>query len=120
MAAIYRRCEGDEWLKDHKPTISIYQAGGSFKMELNHEFVKSFTNAYQVAIGKEVKIVGSPAGCDSRVWKNIANCPTLQYGPGALAQCHTANEYVEVSQYLDAILIYARLILDWCQENKED
>ncbi|WP_312642105.1 ArgE/DapE family deacylase [Hydrogenoanaerobacterium sp.] len=114
--AIYRCCEGDEWLKDHKPNISIYQAGGSFEMELEHSFIESFRRAYQIAMGAQVKVVGSPAGCDSRVWKNIAQCPTLQYGPGRQAQCHAVNEYIELQQYLDAILVYAQLILDWCQE----
>jgi len=114
--AIYRCCEGDEWLKDHKPRISIYQAGGSFEMDLKHEFVGAFRSAYKTALGKEVKVVGSPAGCDSRVWRNIAKCPTLQYGPGRQAQCHAVNEYIELQQYLDAILVYAQLIIDWCQE----
>lgn len=111
---IYRCCEGDEWLKDNKPEISIYQAGGPFEMELEHDFVESFKDAYKVATDKDLKIVGSPAGCDSRIWKNIAGCPTLQYGPGRQQECHAANEYIELDQYLDAILIYAQLILDWC------
>lgn len=114
--AIYRCCEGDEWLKDNKPKISIYQAGGPFEMELEHDFVESFKDAYKTSIDKEIKIVGSPAGCDSRIWKNIAGCPTLQYGPGRQQECHAANEYIELEQYLDAILIYAQLILDWCNK----
>jgi len=113
--AIYRCCEGDEWLKDHKPEISIYQAGGAFEMELEHPFVGTFRNVYRSAMGEEVDIVGSSSGCDARVWKNIAKCPTLQYGPGSPAQCHTANEYIDIRQYLDAILIYAQLIMDWCR-----
>ncbi|MBU5256784.1 M20 family metallopeptidase [Tissierella praeacuta] len=112
--AIYRCCEGDEWLKDHKPNISIYQAGGSFEMNLDHLFVDSFKRSFETATGKELKIVGSPAGCDSRIWKNIAGASTLQYGPGRQAQCHAVNEYIELEQYLDSILIYAQLIIDWC------
>ena len=114
--AIYRCCEGDEWLKDNKPNISIYQAGGAFEMETEHEFVKSFQNAFRTVKDKNVAIVGSPAGCDSRVWRNIAKCPTLQYGPGRQAQCHVVNEYLEIEQYLDSILVYAQLILDWCNK----
>jgi len=114
--AIYRCCEGDEWLKDHKPKISIYQAGGAFEMELEHPFVDTFSKAYRTAMGRDVPIVGSPFGSDARVWKNIAKCPTLQYGPGSPAQCHAANEYIDIKQYLDAILIYAQLVLDWCNE----
>ncbi len=113
--AIYRACEGDDWLKDHKPRVSIYQAGGPFEMEKDHEFVKSFERAYGSAEGKEIKIVGSPSGCDARVWKNIAKCPTVQFGPGSPSQCHAINEFIDMEQYFKSILIYANLILEWCQ-----
>lgn len=107
--------DGDAWLREHRPKISIYQTGNPFEMDLTHPFVHTFQQSYHEAMGRDVKIVGSPAGCDSRTWKNIAGCPTLQYGPGRLAQCHAVNEYVEIAQYIDAIKIYASLILNWCQ-----
>ena len=83
-------------------------------MDLAHPFVDAFKTSYERAMGEPVRIVGSPAGCDSRTWRNIAGCPTLQYGPGRLAQCHAVNEYVEIKQYLDAIKIYANLITNYC------
>ena len=113
--AILRCCEGDEWLKDHKPKISVYQTGNPFEMELAHPFVGAFKEAYKKATGNEVKLTGSPAGCDSRTWHNIVGCPPLQYGPGSLEQCQAVNEYVTVEQYLDAIKIYANLILEWAE-----
>ena len=64
-------------------------------------------------IGEEVTVTGSPAGCDSRIWRNILDVPTIQYGPGRLEECHAPNEYVEIQQFFDAILIYAELILNW-------
>lgn len=106
-------CAGDAWLREHKPRITIYQTGNPFEMELDHPFVNCFKDAYLAALGREARIVGSPAGCDSRTWHNIALCPTLQYGPGSLAQCHTVDEYVTTEAYLDAILVYANLILNW-------
>lgn len=111
--AILERCQGDSWLKNHPPKISIYQAGDSFEMDLSHEFVSSFKESFKSVKNEEVKIVGSPSGCDSRLWKNIAKMPTLQYGPGTLAQCHAVDEHIELEQYFDAILVYAELILNW-------
>lgn len=113
--AILRCCEGDDFLKEHRPKITVYQTGNPFEMDLSHPFVDCFKNAYKTALSREVKITGSPAGCDSRTWYNVAKCPTLQYGPGSLEQCHAVDEYVSVEQYLDAIKIYAALILNWCQ-----
>lgn len=111
--AINRCCEGDEWLKDNKPEISIYQYGGPFEMELDHDFVGAFKDSYKTVMEEDVRVLGSPAGCDARIWKNMAKCPTLQYGPGRQQECHSANEHVELKQYMDAILIYAQLILNW-------
>lgn len=111
--AIYRACEGDEWLKDHKPKISIYQFGGAYEIDTNERIVEDFKKSFKEMMGCETEIVGSPAGCDSRVWQNISKSPTIQYGPGRQSECHIVNEYIEIDDYLDAILIYAKLILNW-------
>lgn len=113
--AMLLRSKGDKWLSENPPEISIYQVGGSFEMDLDHDFVASFKESFKAAVGREVPIVGSPSGCDSRTWRNIAGCPTLQYGPGRLEECHAVDEYVGLDQYYDAILIYANLILNWCK-----
>ena len=111
--AVELASQGDDWLKTHQPKITVYQAGGPFEMHLQHSFVKCFKEAYAEATGEILTIEGSPAGCDSRTWKGIAACPTLQFGPGELSQCHAVNEYLSVKEYLKAILIYANLILKW-------
>jgi len=111
--AVDRMAQSDTWLREHKPKITMYQAGGAFEMEEEHPFTQAFKKAYLNTKNKPVKVVGSPAGCDSRIWKNIAGCPTIQFGPGSLEQCHSVNEYVSVDEYLEVILIYANLILSW-------
>lgn len=113
---LLRTAESDLWLREHQPQISVYQAGGSFEMETEAPFPESFRAAYEKAMGRPVKTVGSPAGCDSRIWRTIAGCPTIQFGPGNLEQCHAVNEYVELEAYLQSILIYASLILQWGRE----
>ena len=112
---VERVAKSDAWLEEHLPEIKITQAGGGFEMEEASPFVDSFKRAYSEARGKAVKVVGSPAGCDSRLWRNIAECPTIQFGPGNLAQCHAVDEWLDLEAYLQSILIYAELILDFCQ-----
>ncbi|MDU4890186.1 MAG: M20 family metallopeptidase [Clostridium sp.] len=114
--AVNRIADSDLWLKEHRPSITMYQSGGAFEMEENHDFVNTFKKSYEAVNNKAVKVVGSPAGCDSRIWKNVAGCPTIQFGPGALEQCHSVNEYVSIEQYLNAILIYAQMIMNWNQQ----
>jgi acetylornithine deacetylase len=100
----------DSWLKANPPTVTMYQAGGAFEMPIGHDFVHCFQKAAIAVKGHEAVIEGSPAGCDSRIWQNIAGVPTVQYGPGNLAQCHAVNEYLSKEAYLESILIYAALI----------
>lgn len=111
---VERVAKSDAWLEKHSPKITIYQAGGGFEMEEDSPFVDSFKSAYKKACGRSVKVVGSPAGCDSRLWRNIAKCPTIQFGPGHLAQFHGVDEWVSLEDYLESILIYANLILEFC------
>ncbi len=112
--AIDRACRGDAWLDGHRPKVSVYQSGNAFEMELDHPFTEAFRKSWAAAHGRPVPVVGSPAGCDSRTWRNIAGCPTLQYGPGELSQCHSVDEHIDLDMYYDAILTYAALILEWC------
>jgi len=113
-AVVSRTAAGDEWMQEHPPVVTIYQQGNGFEMDTEDVFIDVFKQAYRDSRGKEVKIVGSPSGCDSRLWRNIAKCPTLQFGPGTLAQCHAVDEWVEIEDYLNCILVYANLILAWC------
>ncbi|MCR4907250.1 MAG: ArgE/DapE family deacylase [Lachnospiraceae bacterium] len=108
---VKRTADADPWLCAHPPKVTIFQRGRSFEMETDHPFVDAFREAYRLSTDKELKIVGSPMGCDSRLWRNIAGCPTIQFGPGRPQECHSVNEWVEIESYLNAILIYAELIL---------
>lgn len=119
MDVIHRVTRSDPWLEAHPPKVTIYQAGGGFEMEEADPFVESFKRAYKAARGKDVKVVGSPAGCDSRLWKNIAGCPTIQFGPGNLSECHGIDEWISIDSYLQSILIYAELILDFCGGSRQ-
>jgi acetylornithine deacetylase len=110
--------KGDLWLMEHMPVINIYQAGGAFEMEEESEIVKSFKEAYGKVKGKEVNVTGAPSGCDSRIWKNIGKCETIQFGPGNPKQCHAVNEYISIDSYLESILIYAEFILNWGKSKK--
>ena len=110
---VERISRSDAWMEAHPPKISIYQTGHGFEMEEDHPLVDTFKEAYSEALSRSVKVEGSHFGCDSRLWRNIAGCPTIQYGPGEGAQCHTVDEWLKLDSYLEAILVYAKLILFW-------
>ncbi|AOY76560.1 M20 family metallopeptidase [Clostridium formicaceticum] len=102
----------DQWLKEHRPTWEIYQAGGAFQIAKDHPFVKTAFKTFQ-EVG-ETLLAGSPAGNDARLIHNIGKIPTIIAGPGNQEQCHAVNEYVSVDMYINYILKYAKLMLDFC------
>ena len=106
----------DPWMREHMPKITMYQSGGAFEEEVGAPLVQTMLEAYKEAVGEEVSILGSPAGCDSRIWKRITGAQVMQYGPGRQEQCHSVNEYVEMESFYRAILVYAQLILLWAQK----
>lgn len=111
---INTRAKGDSWLKDNMPEITIYQAGGAFETDLNHDFVKISKESMEDIMG-DVKLLGGAAGNDARLYSNILKIPTIIMGPGYSDQCHSPNEYVSVEDYFNFIKSYANLILNWCK-----
>lgn len=109
------RSQGDAWLSKNPPKISIYQAGGAFEMDPEHEFVKTASQSFESVFGTPPQVVGSPAGCDARLLRNIGKMPVFISGPG-LGMGHRPNEYVEIEEYFQHILYYALLILNWGAE----
>lgn len=107
--------KSDPWMRNHMPKITMYQSGGAFEQKEDAPFVQSFKKAFHDVTDTEIKVVGSPAGCDSRLWKRIAGAQVFQYGPGNQEQCHSINEYVDVEEFYKAILVYAQFILTWAQ-----
>ncbi len=109
------RAQGDAWLRENPPAISIYQQGLGFEQELDHPFVQLAQKCAAQVFSEEVALKGSPAANDARIMKNMGQMPTIILGPGRIEDCHVVNESVPVEEFLDFILIYALLILNWCQ-----
>ena len=114
-SAIDKVCDNDEWLKENRVEISVYQQGGSFEVNKNHEFIQTLKRTTDRVTGRDIKIKGMSAGCDARVFSNISNIPTVVCGPGDPKECHTIDEKIKIDDFFESILIYASIILDWCK-----
>lgn len=118
IEAVRRIEASDTWMQAHPATLYVYQAGGGFEMEQDHDLIRTFSSVYKELMGEKVNFVGSPAGCDSRIWRNIAGIPTVQYGPGHIDQCHAMDEYLHLKDFWHVILMYALIIENWCNQKK--
>lgn len=69
--------------------------------------VRAITSACKSVLGG-ADVVAFPGSTDAPNFQ----CPTVICGPGDLAQCHSLNEYVSISQIEDAVRIYVHTILE--------
>ena len=104
--------KGDPWMKDHPPRIQWFQDCAPFETDTDDPLVQTLADVAGEMIGKRV-ITGMSAGCDARHFTNIAGIPTVVFGPGSCHNAHVFNEYLPKDQYLEAIEIFAKMIVEW-------
>lgn len=68
-------------------------------------------SAQQVAIklGLDSGIHGMPYGSDASKLQHYRNIPAIVYGPGSIAQAHSAQEFVPVREVEQAAEFYTEL-----------
>jgi len=78
----------------------------------NSELVNELKKATLYVTGKERPVIGVRAHLDSDFLINMAHIPTVALGPGDLNVAHNADEYVPLSEVLEASKIYTHTILN--------
>jgi succinyl-diaminopimelate desuccinylase len=63
--------------------------------------------AIHSVLDREPEDVGFTGITDARFYINDAQIPTVILGPGSLSVAHTANEWVDVAELVDAARLYA-------------
>jgi acetylornithine deacetylase/succinyl-diaminopimelate desuccinylase-like protein len=53
--------------------------------------------------------IGMTYTTDARFVRNQGHIPAIVLGPGSIAQAHGIDEWVEISQLVDATAIYAEI-----------
>nr|MBA2702084.1 M20/M25/M40 family metallo-hydrolase [Chloroflexota bacterium] len=59
-------------------------------------------------------LIGAPYGSDLRQYAALG-IPTVQYGPGGIANAHAVDECVSIDQVVACAQAYAELILARCR-----
>ncbi len=79
----------------------------------------------QVALGSRSEVLqevseagGFGACCDMRFLKNQGRVPSIILGPGSLSLAHKTDEFVQIDEYLKAVDLYQRIVLNWLQSAK--
>lgn len=112
--AVARAAGGDAWLAEHPPVVTW--PGGHFaagRLPEGDPFGDQVAAAV-VAAGQPVpSLVGAPYGSDLRQYA-AAGIPTVQYGPGDIADAHAVDEAVSIAEVVACARAYAELIVARC------
>jgi acetylornithine deacetylase/succinyl-diaminopimelate desuccinylase family protein len=105
----------DSWLREHPPRLT-WKLGSIYfpplDVPLDHPAVSTLADCLR-AVGLDATPQGFGAATDL-AWYGERKLPGMICGPGRLAQCHVADEYIDTEQLLLASQVYAQMLVAWC------
>ena len=121
-AHVLAAAAADPWLRRYPPTFrwggrSMIEEQGeifpSLDLDPTHPGVAALTGAYRAQTGAEPVLDMSPTVTDGG-WFGHARIPAAIFGPGALAQAHAVDEWLDEEQLVTFAQVMARFIAGWC------
>ncbi len=112
VAAVAR---ADPWLREHPPRFT-WKLGSIYfpplDVPLDHAAVRTLAGCLGT-VGLDPEPQGFGAATDL-AWYGERGLPGIICGPGRLAQCHVADEYLEAEELVRAAKVYALMLTEWC------
>ena len=108
LAGLHQRL-ADSGLGDSGYQIRLDDFGEGSEMSPDHPFVELVRQCVATATGSVPATIGMTFTTDARFVRNQGGLPAVVCGPGDVAQAHGIDEYVAVSQLVDAAVTYAEL-----------
>jgi acetylornithine deacetylase len=115
--AVAGAAAGDPWLRDHSPALEWLAGARGAAVAPEAPLYRALGGAIRAVTGREPSVNALHASSDIGHPILHAGIPTLGFGPraGDLVQAGGRDEWVDVSDYLRAIAVTARLVADWCE-----
>jgi acetylornithine deacetylase len=110
--------KNDSWLKEHPPVFEWIFGSQGVEVPVEHPLYQTVSSAIREVTREEPFVNPLHSASDIRNPNLFAGIPTVGYGPlgGNLSQNGNHDEWVDVADYIRAIKITARAILDWGKE----
>ncbi len=78
------------------------------------DIVRIAETAVEAVMGKGGALTSFPAWTDGGLINYYGKVPTIILGPGELGSAHSADEHIEISALVPAVLIYCRIACEYC------
>lgn len=108
-------CQLDPWLREHPPRFTWKLRDIYFppaETTPDHPFITTLSGALD-EIGVTPKVEAFTAASEL-AWYAEQDIPGTIFGPGRIAQAHSADEYVETEQLFQACAAMALAAAAWC------
>lgn len=107
--------ESDIWLKENPPSLLWLFGGEGMDISAEHPLYKTVSSAIEAVTGE--KPVTNPMHAASSIYNPYlySGIPSVAYGPlgGNLTQNGLTDEWIDLPDYIRAIKVTAKIILDW-------
>lgn len=109
--------ERDEWFTKYPVKVEWYGARWlPGAIDTQHPVVTSLMDNFQKHMEEDAKLIASPWGTDGGLLTQVADIPSVVFGPGITELAHHPNERIELEKVFQAANIIAATIIDWCEE----
>src|SRR5690625_2838945 len=116
---IARLAEKDDWFKKYPVKLEWYGARWvPGEIELSHPLMNILSKNYSLVTDEAPVVEASPWGTDGGLLTQVAQTPTIVFGPGTTNLAHFPNEAIELKKIVDTAKIIAATVVDWCEVNK--
>ena len=115
LDAIDRAARNDQWLTQHPPALEWLAGTQGVEVSDDHPLYRTVHEAVVEVTGVAPEVNPLHSGSDIRNPKLFSDIPSVGIGPlaGDLTQAGGHDEWVDVEDYIRAIKICAKIIVDW-------
>lgn len=76
-----------------------------YEVNLNSPLVRAFQRAILLRLNRKPKFVKKTGTGDMNTFASLTKVESVTYGPGNSSLSHTKDEYIEIDDYLDSIVV---------------
>lgn len=115
LDAVRQATKGDDWLIENPPRLDWLFGTQGVEVETEHPLYRTVRRAVVEVTGVEPEVNPLHSASDIRNPTLFRDIPSVGIGPlaGDLTQAGGHDEWVDVEEYLRAIKICAKIIVDW-------
>ncbi len=98
---------------DLRAKVGLFLSGEPLNTSYDEPMIKGLQKAIKAVKGIQPQIIGLPFYTEAAIFAKALNVPACIIGPGDIAQAHSADEFVRVSEVVEAARIYALTAIDF-------